>query len=75
MDGSSKKVVELKAHGDVAEEEPARRSGPGTDEAYANERRLRPGPGGVRAVPPHWALDPKGPNPICEGIGIVFPDP
>ena len=46
MDGSSKKVVELKAHGDVAEEDPARRGGPGTDEAYANERRLA-GAGGL----------------------------
>jgi len=41
MDGSSKKVVELKAHGDVAEEDPARRGGPGTDDADDNEKAPR----------------------------------
>ncbi|KAG0540871.1 hypothetical protein BDA96_03G446700 [Sorghum bicolor] len=41
MDGSSSKVVELKPHGDVAEEDPARRGGPGTDEADDNEKAPR----------------------------------
>lgn len=41
MDGSNKKVVELKAHGDVAEEDPARRGGPGTDDADDNEKAPR----------------------------------
>lgn len=41
MDGSSSKVVEVKAHGDVAEEDPARRGGPGTDEADDNEKAPR----------------------------------
>jgi len=41
MDGSSTKAVELKPHSDVAEEDPARRGGPGTDEADANEKAPR----------------------------------
>jgi hypothetical protein len=41
MDGSSTKAVELKPHSDVADEDPARRGGPGTDEADANEKAPR----------------------------------